>query len=91
MNLFDFLEILHDSPPAAIIYTDISRDGLLNGVNIDRTSEVASKAPCPVIASGGVRDINDLLALEKIENLDGVIVGRALYTGDIDLADVVFT
>ena len=79
---------MHDLPPAAIIYTDIGRDGMLSGVNRERTRLIAEKSPCPIIASGGVRDMDDLRALAEIDNLAGVIVGRALYTGDITLSEV---
>lgn len=88
VNIFDFLSQLHDLPPAAIIYTDIGRDGMLSGVNRERTRLIAEKSPCPIIASGGVRDMDDLRALAEIDNLAGVIVGRALYTGDITLSEV---
>jgi len=72
---------------AAIIYTDIHRDGTLSGPNLDALRELATSLSIPVIASGGVSSITDLLSLLALEPLGvtGAIVGRALYTGDISL------
>lgn len=72
---------------AAIIYTDIHRDGTLTGPNLEALREIAAVVSIPVIASGGVSSITDLLSLLALEPLGvtGVIVGRALYTGDISL------
>jgi phosphoribosylformimino-5-aminoimidazole carboxamide ribotide isomerase len=72
---------------AAIIYTDIHRDGTLCGPNLEALRELASELSIPVIASGGVSSITDLLSLLALEPLGvtGVIVGRALYTGDVSL------
>ncbi len=72
---------------AAVIYTDIHRDGTLQGPNLEALRELASGLSIPVIASGGVSSITDLLSLLALEPLGvtGVIVGRALYTGDISL------
>lgn len=74
---------------AAIIYTDIHRDGTLSGPNIEALRELARNLSIPVIASGGVSSITDLLSLLALEPLgvSGVIVGRALYTGDISLKE----
>jgi phosphoribosylformimino-5-aminoimidazole carboxamide ribotide isomerase len=81
----DLASRLEDAGISAIIYTDISRDGMLSGVNLAETVDLAAKTSLPVIASGGVADVSDIVALklaaETIENLDGVIVGRALYDG----------
>jgi len=73
---------------AAIIYTDIARDGMLGGVNIDQTLALAGSLSTPVIASGGIGGMDDLAALKAAagEGLEGVIVGRALYDGRVDLA-----
>ncbi len=72
---------------AAVIYTDIHRDGTLQGPNLEALRELATGLSIPVIASGGVSSITDLLSLLALEPLGvtGVIVGRALYTGDISL------
>jgi phosphoribosylformimino-5-aminoimidazole carboxamide ribotide isomerase len=74
---------------AAIIYTDIARDGMLGGVNIDATLDLASQVTTAVIASGGVGGPNDLRALRDRGDgvLDGVIVGRALYDGRLQPAE----
>jgi len=74
---------------AAIIYTDIHRDGTLSGPNLEALRELASGISIPIIASGGVSSITDLLSLLALEPLgvSGVIVGRALYTGQILLKD----
>ena len=78
-----------DAGAAAIIYTDIGRDGMLTGLNLEQTIDVASQISTPVIASGGVGDIADLRALKTAAEragagvIEGVIVGRALYDGRI--------
>ena len=69
-----------------IIYTDISRDGMLAGPNIVDTVDLAQKSEMAIIASGGMSNINDIIALNSTNALEAVILGRALYTGDIDLA-----
>jgi phosphoribosylformimino-5-aminoimidazole carboxamide ribotide isomerase len=78
-----------DAGVAAIIYTDIERDGKLTGVNVEATAELAAKLSTPVIASGGVASLDDLAKLKarEGEGLEGVICGRALYDGRIKLAD----
>jgi len=73
---------------AAIIYTDINRDGVLTGLNLDATAELAAATSIPVIASGGLASIDDIhhLLSPKYEKLAGAISGRALYDGRIDAA-----
>lgn len=76
---------------AAIIYTDIARDGMLQGPNLDATRALAEAAGIPVIASGGVsslKDIENLLAIEKY-GVTGVITGKAIYSGSLDLREAV--
>jgi phosphoribosylformimino-5-aminoimidazole carboxamide ribotide isomerase len=75
-----------DSGVAAIIFTDIVRDGMLNGVNVEATAALANRIRIPVIASGGVGGIEDIDALMSApsRNILGVIIGRALYDGRID-------
>lgn len=77
---------LEDAGVAAIIYTDISRDGAMTGVNVEATVELAWALTTPVIASGGVASLDDLRALkdEAGAGIEGVICGRALYDGRID-------
>ena len=76
---------------AAIIYTDIHRDGTLTGPNMEALRELAQTIEIPVIASGGVSSVTDLLSLLALESsgVNGVIVGRALYTGDISLKEAI--
>ncbi|MDP6567449.1 MAG: 1-(5-phosphoribosyl)-5-[(5-phosphoribosylamino)methylideneamino]imidazole-4-carboxamide isomerase [Alphaproteobacteria bacterium] len=76
-----------DAGAAAIIYTDIDRDGAMRGHNVDDTVALAEALSTPVIASGGVTDLDDLRALRAVAHrgIEGVIVGRALYDGAIDL------
>jgi phosphoribosylformimino-5-aminoimidazole carboxamide ribotide isomerase len=72
-----------------IIYTDISRDGMLTGPNIEATKALVDSLTIPVIASGGVSSIEDIKKLAKIQNLWGVIVGKALYSGTIKLSEAI--
>jgi phosphoribosylformimino-5-aminoimidazole carboxamide ribotide isomerase len=84
----DLARRVEDAGVAAIIYTDIARDGMLGGLNLDETLACAAATSIPVIASGGVGSLADLEALRARADsrLDGVIVGRALYDGRIDPA-----
>jgi len=74
---------------AAIVYTDISRDGMLQGVNAEATAALAGAIDIPVIASGGVSNLQDIRRLQRVaaRGIQGVIVGRALYEGVIDLGE----
>ena len=87
----DALELalrFEDAGVAAVIYTDIGRDGMLSGINIEATLALADRLDTPVIASGGAGSLDDLRALvTAAPMLDGVIVGRALYDGRIALAE----
>lgn len=76
---------------AAIIYTDIHRDGTLSGPNLEALQELARTIDIPVIASGGVSSLTDLLSLLALETLGvtGAIVGRAIYTGDVKLSEAI--
>lgn len=77
---------LADAGVAAIIYTDIMRDGAMQGPNVAATEALARAVPIPVIASGGVASLDDLAALAQTGVIAGAISGRALYDGAIDLA-----
>jgi phosphoribosylformimino-5-aminoimidazole carboxamide ribotide isomerase len=74
-----------DAGVAAVIYTDIGRDGMLSGLNLEQTAALAAEITIPVIASGGVGSLDDLRALKALNapNIEGVIVGRALYDGRV--------
>ena len=82
-----------DNGVSSIIFTDIDRDGAMQGVNIDATLELSLATSIPVIASGGVSSIKDLQLLKEraSENIEGVICGRALYNGAIDLKEALRT
>jgi len=73
----------------AIIYTDISRDGMMNGVNVDATVKLAQAIHIPVIASGGITNMDDIHALGKVaeEGIMGAITGRAIYEGTLNFAE----
>lgn len=86
----DLARRVEDAGAAAIIYTDIARDGMLSGLNVAQTLALAEAVATPVIASGGVGGIGDLRALRRDAagtRVEGVIVGRALYNGRIDPAE----
>ncbi len=82
----DLARSFEDAGVAAIIYTDIDRDGAMQGPNIDATEALARAVTIPVIASGGVSSMADLIALRDTGVIAGAISGRALYDGAIDLA-----
>jgi phosphoribosylformimino-5-aminoimidazole carboxamide ribotide isomerase len=70
---------------AGVIYTDVRRDGTGRGPNFEATAALAAGSPVPVVASGGIGELDDLVRLAAIPNVTGAIVGRALYTGAVDL------
>ena len=79
-------ESMKDLPLGGIVYTDISRDGMLGGPNISALREAAETSPVPVIASGGVTSLEDIQAIQELGgNISGVIIGKALYEGALDL------
>lgn len=80
---------IEDLPIAALIVTDIQRDGMLTGPNLNVLKAMVSAVRIPVIASGGIRSLEDIKSLLKIQGLHGVIVGRALYEGHLDLGDAI--
>jgi phosphoribosylformimino-5-aminoimidazole carboxamide ribotide isomerase len=83
----DVARSLAGAPIAAILYTDIARDGTQTGPNLAATAALAAGAACPVIASGGVGSIEHLRALARIPGVEATIVGRALYEGAFTLED----
>ena len=87
----DLARRFEDAGVASLLFTDIGRDGLLKGVNIDATVDLAQRVDIPVIASGGVNGLADIhiLSLHADEGIEGVITGRALYEGRLDLATAI--
>ena len=87
----DMARRFEDAGVAALLFTDIGRDGLLKGCNIEATVDLARQTDLPVIASGGVKGLDDIrmLALHAGEGIEGVITGRALYDGRLDLATAI--
>ena len=86
--MVDLARRFEDAGVAALLFTDIGRDGLLKGVNLEATVELARQVDIPVIASGGVKGLDDIhvLSLHAKDGIEGVITGRALYDGRLDLA-----
>ncbi|MBC6438688.1 MAG: 1-(5-phosphoribosyl)-5-[(5-phosphoribosylamino)methylideneamino]imidazole-4-carboxamide isomerase [Rhodobacteraceae bacterium] len=87
MMVTDLAKAFEDAGVAAIIYTDIDRDGAMQGPNISATAALAQATDIPVIASGGVSSLADLIALRDTGMVSGTILGRALYDGALDLGD----
>lgn len=87
-SLLEFATEAAKLPLAAIIYTDINKDGMMAGPNFERTKAVADAVSVPVVASGGIREVADI---EKLANysLEAAIIGRALYEGTLDLVDAI--
>ena len=90
-EVIDLAKKFEDYGVEAIIYTDIGRDGMLTGVNIEATVRLARELSVPVIASGGITDLEDIRALCAVESegIVGAITGRALYQGTLDFAQAV--
>jgi len=89
MQVTELARIFEDAGVAAIIHTDIDRDGMLSGVNAEASSALADVVTIPVIASGGVKDLGDIHRVVEMGNLEGVITGRALYDGRLDLGEAI--
>jgi len=85
----DFLKEVNDFGVSRLIYTDINRDGTKASPNFDDTIKVANTSNCPVIISGGVSSIQDIKKAKELKNIEGIIVGKAIYDGDIDLNELV--
>jgi phosphoribosylformimino-5-aminoimidazole carboxamide ribotide isomerase len=84
-SAIDLLKDVAGLAIGAVIYTDIARDGMLNGPNLSALKEVAAASPFPVIASGGISRVEDLLAVRALgPQIEGAIVGKALYDGKLD-------
>ncbi len=91
MPVIDLARRFEDAGVASLLFTDVGRDGLLKGCNIDATVELAQQVDLPVIASGGVKGIDDIhmLKLQEGAGIEGVITGRAIFEGRLDLATAI--
>ena len=85
----DYLKEVNDYGFSRLIYTDINRDGMKQSPNFEETLKVAEISNCPVIISGGVSSIDDIKKAKSLNNIEGVIVGKAIYDGDIKLDELV--
>jgi phosphoribosylformimino-5-aminoimidazole carboxamide ribotide isomerase len=86
VSVAELAQRFEDAGVAALLFTDVGRDGMLKGVNIDATLNLAAATTLPGIASGGVAGLDDIRALVGQPGIEGVITGRALYDGRLDLA-----
>tara|TARA_Y200000002_G_scaffold34822_1_gene25513 strand:- start:228 stop:947 length:720 start_codon:yes stop_codon:yes gene_type:complete len=84
----DYLKQVNDFGVSRLIYTDINRDGMKQSPNFEETAKVAEISNCPLIISGGVSSIKDIKTARSLKNIEGIIVGKAIYDGDIDLKDL---
>ena len=85
----DYLKDVNDYGISRLIYTDINRDGMKQSPNFDETRKIAELSNCPVIISGGVSSIDDIKKARTLKNIEGIIVGKAIYDGDIKLQELV--
>ena len=90
LKTLEFLKDVNDYGASRLIYTDINRDGMKLSPNFDETVNVANTSNCPVIISGGVSSIDDIKKAKEIgnKNIEGIIVGKAIYDGDIKLDEL---
>jgi len=85
----DYLKEVNDYGVSRLIYTDINRDGTKQSPNFEETEKIANKSNCPVVISGGVSSIDDIKKSKSLNNIEGIIVGKAIYDGDIKLEELV--
>ena len=85
----DYLMKVNDYGVSRLIYTDINRDGMKQSPNFEETSKVSEISSCPVIISGGVSSMDDIKKAKSLKNIEGIIVGKAIYDGDIKLEELV--
>ena len=85
----DYLRAINDYGVSRLIYTDINRDGMKQSPNFDETLKVAEISNCPLIVSGGVSSIDDIKKAKTLKNIEGIIVGKAIYDGDIKLEELI--
>ncbi len=85
----EYLKEVNEYGVSRLIYTDIERDGMKQSPNFNETMKVATMSKCPVIISGGVSSIDDIKKARNLKNVEGIIVGKAIYDGDIKLEELV--
>ncbi len=85
----DYLKEINDYGVSRLIYTDINRDGMKQSPNFIETTKVAEMSNCPVIISGGVSSVDDIKKAKNLKNIEGIIVGKAIYDGDIQLEELI--
>ena len=88
ISTLDFLNEVNDFGISRLIFTDINRDGTKESPNFEETLKVAEISNCPVIISGGVSSIEDIKKAKTLRNVEGVIVGKAIYDGDMKLEEL---
>ena len=89
ISTLDFLNEVNDYSISRLIFTDINKDGTKESPNFEETLKVAEISNCPVIISGGVSSIEDIKKAKTLKNIEGVIVGKAIYDGDVKLEELV--
>ena len=89
ISTLDFLNEVNDYDISRLIFTDINRDGTKERPNFEETLKVSEISNCPVVISGGVSSIEDIRKAKTLKNIEGIIVGKAIYDGDIKLEDLV--
>ena len=85
----EYLKEVNDYGVSRLIYTDIDRDGMKQSPNFEETIKIAEMSNCPVIISGGVSSMDDIKKAKNLDNVEGIIVGKAVYDGDIKLEELV--
>ena len=88
LSVESFMETIKDLKIKSIVFTDIDKDGTKEGVNLKETLKLAQLSSIPVIASGGVANINDVIQIKESKKIKGVIIGKAIYDGSIDLEEL---
>ena len=88
ISTLDFLTEVNDYGISRLIFTDINKDGTKESPNFEETLKVAEISNCPVLISGGISSIEDIKKAKTLKNIEGVIVGKAIYDGDIKLEEL---
>ena len=85
----DYLKEVNNYGVSRLIFTDINRDGMKRSPNFEETSKISEISNCPVVISGGVSSIDDIKKARRLKNIEGIIVGKAIYDGDVKLDELV--